>query len=207
MIKGKYIVFEGTEGVGKSALSKALAQKLGAFWTHEPYGGPDMPICSYLRNASVSQSKELTMPARELMLLAGRSMSLKHIVAPKLEAGQTVISDRSFISGMVYAKIEGMEFQRWVDLARLAKIDLIKPDYVILVSASEFRPKAGNEDRYDSRGDTFFLHIEQLFEEVLFKYSLGKIIRFKNDMSISIEENFKNLMLVLEDLFKEDGPI
>jgi len=197
------IIFEGAEGTGKTSLSKILAQKLGAFWSYEPYGEPDMPICESIRRACLSQSKELTINARELMLLASRSMSLEHLIRPQIDAGKTVILDRSFISGMVYSKIEGIDFLQWSDIAFDSKIKFIRPDIVVMVTATEYRPKKGNDDRYDGRGEVFFKELERLYDEAIsFCFYDRKgipveqaptIVRFKNDMNIPIEKNVESL--------------
>lgn len=206
MTTGNYIIFEGSEGVGKSKLALRMAQHLNALYTFEPYRGEDLPLCSEIFKICCSKETypDLTTKAREILLLAGRSISQEMIVRPVLEKGETVVTDRSYISGMVYAMMEGVDHHHWQHIAYACKV-LIKPDLVVLVKNKENRPKKAENDRYDHEGEKFFRHVESNFDyclkelEYLMGWSKDIVYTFENDFNYTQEENFKRLLKELGD--------
>jgi len=223
---GKYIIFEGADGVGKSVLSQKLVSRLGekATWTcepytHSPHSTPQLPICTALRDFCLSSKYDLTLAGRELMLLTSRSVSLNHIVVPNLLRGQTIISDRSFISGMVYAYMEGMSFTSWLNIVEETKLlhlesyvkdiehrSILQPDLVVLVHSTQYLPKSlSSGDRYDSKDERFFRQLEMTYSESL-RCLVNRgflkqdaILEFTNDMSLSIDENVDKLCTLIEN--------
>ena len=206
MTKGKYIIFEGSEGVGKSKLSLRMAQHLGAEYTFEPYRGDDLPLCTEIFKICCSKETypDLTTAAREILLLAGRSISQEKRVRPALEGGKTVVTDRSYISGAVYAMMEGMDLHHWQHIAYACKV-LIKPDLVILVTNKENKPKMADNDRYDNEGEKFLKEVERRFGYCLYELSLlldwpeDTVYTFENDFNYTQEENFNRLLEELSD--------
>ena len=104
---GKLIVFEGTDGCGKSVLSKSIAEKLKAYWTFEPYGSPHdhehslNKVCWVLRQLTLDKRYAcMTSDARELLLLANRS--IHHQLIKEKIKDTHVVCDRSWISGIIY---------------------------------------------------------------------------------------------------------
>lgn len=101
-ILNRYIVFEGTDGAGKTTHSKSLVERLiakgyKAVWTREP-GSPliDLNVRDF-----VLSDKKIDPRALELLLEADRAEHTAKILQ-LLNEGYWVISDRSFISGLVY---------------------------------------------------------------------------------------------------------
>jgi len=209
-MKSKYVIFEGAEGVGKSALSKVLAEKVGAVWTYEPYGGDDQPICKTLRQYCKSKDEGMTPMSRELMLLASRSISLTNIVRKYISEGKTVVSDRSLISGMVYAKVEDIGFEQWWKMLESTKIvsqlldafcSFQYPRFacVVMIHSKEYKPVGGSDDRYDSKGQEFFEQLETIYQDALDFISkriwlFGDVLHFMNDMTKPIDENVERLL-------------
>ena len=202
----RYIVFEGNDGSGKTQLSKSYAKYINAIWTYEPYGGEDLEACRIMRRSCLHDDIEPI--AREFMLLAGRSISLSKIVKPALANGKNVVSDRSFISGMVYAAKEFMPFKEWYNLAFGLNIISVLPEIVIhLVSErnTNNRPDKLAGDRYDGMSAKEYDEINNLFIKA-FDFMCGqntfesiKIIPFQVDFSLSEEQNLQRLVWVLEN--------
>ena len=98
MAQGKFIVFCGGEGNGKSTQAKLLAEFLKkegkeALLTKEPGGDPvGNDIRSILLNP---EYKEIFSYRAELLLfIANRAQHVERVVKPALEAGKIVVCDR-----------------------------------------------------------------------------------------------------------------
>lgn len=108
MPTGRYIVFEGVVGTGKSTQSKQLQAYLThrfpdreVLWTREP-GGSE--IAEAVRTLVQGTPFQETMdPVCEAYLYASaRAQSLRAVVAPVLERGGIVIADRSFLTSVAW---------------------------------------------------------------------------------------------------------
>ncbi|HXG22303.1 MAG TPA: dTMP kinase [Methylomirabilota bacterium] len=102
---GFFITFEGVEGCGKSTQVTLLAQALRArdyevVSTREPGG---TPIGQTLRRILLeSASPSLARGTELLLLLADRAQHVHDVIAPGLQDGKVVISDRFLDSTTAY---------------------------------------------------------------------------------------------------------
>lgn len=95
-----YIAFEGAEGSGKSTQAKRLATTIGAVLTRETGGtAVGARIREILHDTTV---EHLDARAEALLTAADRAQHLAEVVAPALEAGTPVVSDRSVYSSLAY---------------------------------------------------------------------------------------------------------
>ena len=105
MQRGKFITFEGIEGVGKSTNIDFLAGLIEAqghavMKTREPGG---TPIAENIRNILKEHGDEPLPDVAELLLMfAARSINVNNAIRPALEAGTWVISDRFTDSTRAY---------------------------------------------------------------------------------------------------------
>mgnify|MGYP006417546433 FL=1 len=107
------IVFEGIDTCGKTTQIEMLKNSfcdeskmmngLAPVFTKEP--GSNTTIGKELRDILLNNS-ELSDNARVFLFLADRAEHYSQIVNPALNRKRTVISDRSFISGMAYQKMD-----------------------------------------------------------------------------------------------------
>lgn len=152
MEKGKFIVFEGTDGSGKSTqmqlLGKYLAQRgIPCYLTHEP---TDSPFGALLHSCMTGriEADERTIA---LMFAADR---VDHIVNPfngirsKLEEGVTVLCDRYYFSSFAYNG--GLVSLDWVIELNRSAMELLRPDLVVYL---DLDPAVGMQ-RVSRRGDT-----------------------------------------------------
>lgn len=105
----QFIVLEGPDGSGTTLHTALLAKRLRAqgidvVETCEPTPGP---IGVFIRE----HLKANTLPpdALQLLFTADRAWHLTHEVLPALERGATVISDRYWLSTIVYAEALGVD--------------------------------------------------------------------------------------------------
>lgn len=158
MRTGKYIVFEGVVGTGKTTQSKLLAGYLRErfpdreiVWTREP-GGSEIAeaIRTVVQGTPFTESMN---PISEAYLFAAaRAQSLRTAVLPVLERGGIVISDRSFLSSLAF---QGGGRGLGSDL--VLKINTIAiegsiPDAVIFL---DMPVSQGVARAHDARGDKF----------------------------------------------------
>jgi dTMP kinase len=148
---GRFIVFEGGEGAGKSTQVRLLAERLRAqgrdvVVTREP-GATD--IGAHIRSLLLSGGPNTLAPRAEALLYAAdRAHHVASVVRPALARGATVISDRYVDSSLAYqgaGRTLPVEEVKW--LSKWATGGL-KPDLVVLL---DIDPADGLR-RVDRRG-------------------------------------------------------
>jgi len=152
-----YIAFEGAEGCGKSTQAKRLAESLGAVLTRET-GGTDIGarLRSILHDTTID---DMSARAEALIAAADRAQHIDQVVRPALEAGRTVISDRSVYSTLAY---QGYGRELDVDMVRTVNdwaIDGLWPDIVVFVDTPDDviaeRMARRQLDRFEAAGAAF----------------------------------------------------
>lgn len=108
MRKTTYIVFEGSEGTGKSTQTKLLVEYLrnqgfSVLETKEP-GTAHAPLTLKLREIMLDAKYEdqLTKEAREMISQAIRSIHLNKVIFPAMGKYDFIIQDRGILSGTAY---------------------------------------------------------------------------------------------------------
>jgi dTMP kinase len=98
--RGRFIVFEGGEGTGKSTQARHLADRLDALLTREPGG---TPAGSALRSILLDPATG-TLDARSeaLLMAADRADHVATVIRPALESGTDVVCDRYAGSSIAY---------------------------------------------------------------------------------------------------------
>ena len=102
---GVFIVFEGTEGSGKSTQAAGLAERLGAaglpvVLTREPGG---TPLGERVRALLLDPEGCVILPEAEALLFsAARAQHVRAVIAPALAAGAVVVCDRFVDSTLAY---------------------------------------------------------------------------------------------------------
>ncbi|WP_419911384.1 dTMP kinase [Candidatus Poriferisodalis sp.] len=99
--RGRYIALEGFDGSGKSTQAALLAAARDAVLTREPGG---TPLGEALRGALLHADAEAAPAPRTeaLLFCADRAQHLASVVAPALESGRDVVTDRSYGSTLAY---------------------------------------------------------------------------------------------------------
>ncbi|MEP1123316.1 MAG: dTMP kinase [Ilumatobacter sp.] len=157
MTSARYIAFEGAEGCGKSTQAAHYAESVGAVLTRET-GGTD--IGARLRGILHDTSIEnLSARSEALITAADRAQHMAEIVRPALDAGRTVVSDRSVYSTLAY---QGYGRQLVVDEVRRINewaTDGLWPEVVVFIDTPDDviaeRMSRRNLDRFEAAGDAF----------------------------------------------------
>lgn len=168
MARGKFITFEGGEGGGKSTQVARLIAALkiagiNAISTREPGGAP---ASEDIRELLVSGAVDRWTPMAEVLLnYAAREIHVVRTIAPALEQGTWVVSDRFSDSTMAYQGYGG-----GIDRDRIASIhktvlDDFMPDLTLILdlpveqglarSGKRLADSASNEDRFERMEHNF----------------------------------------------------
>jgi len=139
MTKGRFIAFEGGEGVGKSTQARLLAQALetrgiDVVLTREPGGTPGAET---IRSLLLYPPEDGWSPRAEALLFAAaRSDHVERLIRPALDAGKWVICDRFIDSTRAYqGGGGGLSDSDILDLHRVGSGGLL-PDRTVLVEIS-----------------------------------------------------------------------
>jgi len=165
---GRFITFEGGEGVGKSTHVRLLAEALraaglGVAETREPGGSPGAEqIRELLVHGEVGRWDAMT---EALLHFAARRDHVTRVIAPALAAGKWVLSDRFADSTMAYQGY-GHRLGREV-IERLYTLSLgdLASDLTIVLDL----PVEAGLSRAGSRGDgaTRYERMDPAFHERL----------------------------------------
>jgi len=171
---GRFVTFEGIEGVGKTTrvarLSSALhSLKVAHVVTREPGG---TPLAESIRQVVLTAREETLPPTAELLLMfAARAVHLANHIEPNLQAGRWVICDR--FTDATYAYQGG---GRQLAAAPIGELERMvqgtrRPDLTILLDA----PVAGALARAAARNagsaaDRFERERSEFFERVRSAY-------------------------------------
>ncbi len=159
-----FITFEGIDGCGKSTQAKLLEERLrAAFPTNIVFvRDPGNTGISESIRALILDNKHTAMTARTELLLysAARAQLVDTIIAPALQSGAIVVSDRFTDSTIAY-----QSFGRGLPLEDIRRANVVATGGLIphltffldvpLAHAKE-RCASKNADRLENAGDEFF---------------------------------------------------
>ncbi len=133
MAEGKFIVFEGEDGSGKTTQTRLLFDELlrrghnNTILTSEPTNNG---IGKIIRNNLKEHKSELDPLTLQLVFIADRSQHVYQIINPRLASGNTVICDRYYYSTLAYAYALGLDMK---ELLRVNEILFPKPSVSIIL--------------------------------------------------------------------------
>jgi dTMP kinase len=204
---GKFITFEGIEGVGKSTQVKLLVEALikadvEVVATREP-GGTE--IAEAIRGVLLRHYQEKMTPTAELLLLfAARSQHISAVIKPALQAGKCVVCDRFTDATYAYqGGGRGIYLQNILQLENLVQGDL-RPDLTLVldmpdVNFSLSRAKGiGTGDRIEIEELSFFERARKIY----LARANGNPSRYRViDANHSIEEVNQEIIRAVDERF------
>ncbi len=170
MARGQLIVFEGSEGAGKTTQLKLLTGRLNragfeVLPLREPGG---TPLGDSIRGMLLDPSQHISPAAEALLFMASRAQIVRDEIDPALERGVVVLMDRVFLSTYAY-QIDGrgLPEEEIRSANALASAGLV-PDLTLVleVSATEGLARArarGAQDRMEQSGEQFHERVERAF--------------------------------------------
>jgi dTMP kinase len=123
LLRGKFIVFDGPDGAGKSVQKQRVAEVLSeagvAVVSCRDPGGTT--IGDRIRSVLLDYDLSMMDPSCETMLfMASRAQLVAEVIRPALERGDTVLCDRFVTSTCAYQGAAGYDPRRVIELARYA---------------------------------------------------------------------------------------
>lgn len=208
---GKFIVFEGIDGSGKSTQSKILYNKLNSngyscILTEEPGG---TPLGKMIKKILLDHKIEFSSKAELFLFLADRAEHTTKIIIPALEQGNIVISSRYFFSTIVYQGIARKIFELdFITQLNMFAINNLMPDLVFYIDIEPEkaiknmveRNKSTNLDRIETEGISFlkevrngYLTIMKNYPEIFIKIDgNGEIYRISEEIYRTVKRRILN---------------
>ena len=160
-----YIAIEGIDTAGKSTQISAISKEFAdAILTKEPGA---TKIGSQIREMVLS-AKAKSKKAEFLLFLADRAEHIKEVIEPNINK-KMIISDRSAVSGIAYALVQGeIDKKELVALNNFATNN-IYPQKVFLLRLTkeelEYRLSQKELDGIELRGSEYLLNIQDAIVE------------------------------------------
>lgn len=203
-MRGKFITFEGCEGVGKSRQIKMLEEylqkeKIDYYLTREPGG---TPVSEQIRSIILDgKNSSMTDECEALLYAAARVQLLNEVIKQKLESGVLVICDRyvdSSIAYQGYARGLGVDF---VSKINSYAIKNFTPDYTLfldLTPEKAFARKGGvdKNDRVELCGIEFHNKVYAGYKEIA-KKDKARVIEI--DAGGEVQETHKKIIGALKE--------
>lgn len=148
MPKGKLIVFEGADNLGKTTQIEALysylanEKKLNVIKTREP-GATNLG--SKIREILLNSKEKIPAKAQLLLFQADRAIHTETTLKPYLDKGYVILCDRFYLSTLVYQhKLNGISENIVYDLSGFAT-DYLVPDKVFVFNGTMLTDEARDE--------------------------------------------------------------
>lgn len=177
-MKGKFVTFEGCEGVGKSRQIKLLEEylvknEIGYYLTREP-GGTE--ISEQIRKIILDgNNSAMTDECEALLYAAARAQLIKEEIAPRLNRGELVFCDRYIDSSLAYqGKARGLGYE-FVKGINSYAVNNFMPDVTLFLNLSPkdaFKRKGGVDsgDRVELSGMAFHEKVYEGYLELAAEY-------------------------------------
>lgn len=196
--KGKFIVFEGIDGSGKSTQMKLLSnaltkQKIENSLTLEPTFGMVGETLHDILSGEIKADPRVVAS----LFVADR---LDHILNPEngvlksLGEGKTIICDRYYFSSYAYQSVEVPE--QWVIDANRLCADALKPDVTIFIDIS---PKVAMERILANRDKVELYETEERLTRVRDAY-FRAFDRMKDSERVKIIDGERSVEEIAEDI-------
>ena len=171
MFQGKFITFEGTEGVGKTTqinlLEKYLiTKKISCLLTREPGG---TKLGEEIRETLLTKSdRNIDVMTELLLMFSERAQHLQEVIYPALTENMWVLCDRFTDASYAYqGGGRAVSFAK-IKLIENAVQDGFEPDLTILLSGNVEKgmrrvSKRGDKDRFESEEIDFFVRVKNSY--------------------------------------------
>src|SRR5437762_2903023 len=170
MPRGRLVVLEGVEGVGKTTQIRLLAERIATAGipcvaVREPGG---TPVGDDIRDILLHPEQEISPATEALLFMASRAELVAREIRPDFVEGRVVLVDRFFLSTYAYQIYgRGLAEEEVRAANRLATGGLV-PDITLLIDlpAAEGLSRAdarGTRDRMERADDEFHHRVANAF--------------------------------------------
>ena len=172
MARGRFITFEGGEGVGKSTQIQRLVARLQTggrevVSTREPGGSPGAEM---IRDLVLRGAADRWSPVTETLLMyAARRDHIERVIRPALARGAWVVCDRYADSTRAYQGAAGGADPGLISAMETYVLEEVRPDLTLIfdlapdVGVGRAIDRAGAELRFESKGDAFHQRLREAF--------------------------------------------
>jgi dTMP kinase len=174
-VRGRFITFEGIEGVGKTTQAALAAEYLQSrgievVLTREPGG---TPLAEQLR-ALVLEARErpIGVTVELLLIFAARASHVADRIRPALRRGRWVLCDRFTDATLAYQGGGSGANRAWIrQLAKIAHPRLT-PDRTLLLDAppeiamARVADRGNRPDRFEAEDSAFFERVRQSYLDI-----------------------------------------
>ena len=200
----KFIVVEGSEGVGKSTQIKTIKSfleehKIEYIVTREPGG---TSFGESIRSIILDQNNDTDNLTDSLLFYASRYENYNKIILPALKNGKTVICDRFHYSTLVYQGIVGddklvRELHNIFDAIFSESIDHIIYLYTDPEESLNRISRRSITDKFESRGLEYLNKLNKAYESIFF--NMENVIKLNTSRDKGITK--KDLLEKLKTIF------
>lgn len=189
MPKGKFIVFEGADDLGKTTQIKKVYnylknKGLNITNTREPGG---TIIGSKIRNILLETDVKLPKESELLLFMADRNIHYHELIKPSLEQGKIVLCDRFHLSTMVYQIHLKRNNPQLTEAIHREVVDGLKPDLTFVFHGN--RLTNNKKDAYEKNlGDNTHKIINNYYYEYGNKLENHILIDANRDEDIIFNE-------------------
>ena len=181
-----YVVIEGIDTAGKSTQLTLLKDKLpNAIFTKEP-GGTKLGV--KLRSMALNGEAKSKI-AEMFIFMADRAEHIEEVI--KTNKHNTIISDRSIISGIAYAS--ALNIDQLIELNLIATSNIL-PSHVILLELTpaelKCRLSQKENDSIELRGIDYLINIQNRMKETIKRLNINHIVI---DAGLEIKEIEKKI--------------
>lgn len=205
-MRGKFIVFEGSDGSGKSTVLESVKEYLDQanvdyILTREPGG---TKIGEQIRDILLNiENKEMDDRTEALLFAAARAQGVAEKVKKELEMGRIVISDRYVLSSLVYQGYARDLSLEGVKAINEFAIDGLHPDYTFFLDVDPItvlnrKRQAVEADRLEDESNSYHERVYEGYKKLLDPENTIVI-----DASKSLEEVRQQTIEKLKEVLEE----
>ncbi|HAT86380.1 MAG TPA: dTMP kinase [Rhizobiales bacterium] len=163
MAKGKFITFEGGEGVGKTTQIRLLSKRLNAagietIHSREPGGSAGAEAVRHVLLSGMAENMGMSPAGEAILFAAARADHVDTTIRPALEKDTWVLCDRFMDSTRVYQGESDNVPSELIDSLEKLAIDGMVPDLTFILDlraeiglarAHKRRPDSEEADRFE----------------------------------------------------------
>lgn len=171
-LRGRFVVFEGPDGSGKSTQLKALgalckAQGLKVVEARDPGGtfiGEEIRELLLKRRDHVPGAADMAVRCETMLFMASRAQLVDEVIRPARSRGEVVLGDRFVPSTLAYQGAAGGMTREEIEAAAKVACGDVRPDVVLVFDVDEATAARRLNpllDRMEAKGAAFHRKVRE----------------------------------------------